>query len=287
MSTASDRPIGLIGLGLLGSAIADRLLKAGLSVTGYDVQQDATTRFRQAGGQVANSARDVAAGCRCVILSLPNSDIVDQVLDEIASELKPGSVIIDTTTGDPQRTRRSATALSSRQVELVDATVLGSSAVTRAGESVLMVGASAEALETCGEVLGAISGQIHHVGPVGSGQEMKLVANLVLGLNRAVLAEGLHFAGTLGLDLNRVLDVLKSGAAYSTVMDAKGHKMITGDFEPQARLSQHLKDVRLILQHAQDAGTQLPLSQLHQQLLQSVETGGGGNLDNSAVIRAW
>lgn len=287
MSTASQESIGLIGLGLLGGAIADRLLDAGLSVTGYDVQEDASSRFRQAGGQSASSARDVATGCRRVILSLPNSDVVDLVLDEITAELESAAVIIDTTTGDPQRTRRSATALSSRHVELVDATVLGSSAVTRAGEAVLMVGASTEVLETCRDILGVISGQIHHVGPVGSGQEMKLVANLVLGLNRAVLAEGLHFASTLGLDLNRVLEVLRSGAAYSTVMDAKGHKMITEDFEPQARLSQHLKDVRLILQHAQDAGTQLPLSQLHQQLLQSVERNGGGDLDNSAVIRAW
>ena len=116
---------------------------------------------------------------------------------------------------------------------------------------------------------------------------MKLVANLVLGLNRAVLAEGLSFAKSLGLDLNLVLDVLKSGAAYSKVMDAKGRKMIDEAFEPQAKLSQHLKDVRLILKLATASDRELPLSLLHQQLLESAESAGNGDLDNSAIIRAW
>ena len=105
-----------------------------------------------------------------------------------------------------------------------------------------------------------------HVGPWGGGARTKLVVNLVLGLNRAVLAEGLAFARRCGLDLPAVLDTLRSGAAYSRVMDAKGAKMTAGDFTTEARLAQHLKDVRLILETGSRCGAALPLSHLHEQL---------------------
>ena len=116
---------------------------------------------------------------------------------------------------------------------------------------------------------------------------MKLVVNLVLGLNRAVLAEGLALASRAGLDLPTVLDVLRSGAAYSRIMDSKGQKMLQRDFQPQARLVQHLKDVRLILAEGQRVGARLPLSEIHRQLLQQVVDLGGGDEDNSAVLRAY
>jgi 3-hydroxyisobutyrate dehydrogenase-like beta-hydroxyacid dehydrogenase len=111
--------------------------------------------------------------------------------------------------------------------------------------------------------------------------------NLVLGLNRAALAEGLTFARSLGLDPGLTLAVLREGAAYSRAMDAKGPKMIAGDFTPQARLSQHLKDVRLILAEARRAGAATPLSDVHRALLEAAEAAGYGEADNSAVIRAY
>ncbi len=116
---------------------------------------------------------------------------------------------------------------------------------------------------------------------------MKLVVNLVLGLNRAVLAEGLALARALELDWSTCLEVLRAGAAYSAVMDTKGEKMITGDFTPQARLSQHLKDVRLMLEAAQRTGIELPLSNVHRSLLERAAAAGLGDLDNSAVLRAF
>jgi 3-hydroxyisobutyrate dehydrogenase-like beta-hydroxyacid dehydrogenase len=126
-----------------------------------------------------------------------------------------------------------------------------------------------------------------HVGPWGSGARTKLVVNLVLGLNRAVLAEGLAFARRCGLELPAVLDVLRSGAAYSAVMDAKGDKMIAAEFVPEAKLAQHLKDVRLILAAGSKAGAVLPLSGVHERLLADVADRGFGECDNSSVIRAF
>ncbi len=111
------------------------------------------------------------------------------------------------------------------------------------------------------------------------------MTNLVLGLNRAALAEGLALAEAMGLDLTLTLKALREGAAYSRIMDSKGEKMITGDFDPQARLSQHLKDVRLILKAPRENGMTLPLSETHRQLLEKAETMGLGALDNSAIIK--
>ena len=150
-----------------------------------------------------------------------------------------------------------------------------------------MVGGEAEAFRAAEELFRHFAKQWFHVGPWGSGARAKLVVNLVLGLNRAVLAEGLTFARHCGLDPGAMLDILKCGAAYSRVMDSKGHKMLDADFSPEAKLSQHLKDVRLILEAGQRVGAVLPLSRLHENLLAGLEELGFGALDNCAVIKAF
>lgn len=115
---------------------------------------------------------------------------------------------------------------------------------------------------------------------------MKLVTNLVLGLNRAALAEGLAFAEAVGLDAASALSVLRDSMAYSRIMDTKGPKMVARDFAPEARLSQHLKDVRLIREAAARVGQALPLSDEHLRLLELAESLGLGGLDNSAIFEA-
>ena len=116
---------------------------------------------------------------------------------------------------------------------------------------------------------------------------MKLVANLALGLHRAVLAETLAFAHACEVSPTDALEVLKAGAAYSRVMDDKGQKMLNHDFTVEAKLSQHLKDVRLILAAAGKKNAKAPLSQVHRQLLERLETAGYGEMDNSAIIMAY
>ena len=287
MPTPDAQNVGLIGVGLLGSAIADRLIRAGFVVHGYDPSRDAMAAFADSGGHPASDIDSVFEAADRILLCLPNSGVVTDVLDAAHSALRSGTTIVDTTTGDPHQTRSLAARLQSKHATLIDACVLASSVETRQGQAVLMVGASDEVLRNCRDILLAITDRIHHVGPVGAGQEMKLVANLVLGLNRAALAEGLSFAQSFSLNPQAVLDVLKAGVAYSQVMDTKGQKMLNADFSPQARLSQHLKDVRLILKHAESQQLTLPLSHTHRGLLEKVEADGYGQLDNSAVIKAW
>jgi 3-hydroxyisobutyrate dehydrogenase-like beta-hydroxyacid dehydrogenase len=150
-----------------------------------------------------------------------------------------------------------------------------------------MIGGSAEAVARATPLLATFSRRQFHIGGNGRASELKLVVNLVLGLNRAALAEGLSFARELGFDLPLVLDVLRSGAAYSRAMDTKGPKMLAEDFRPQARLSQHRKDVQLMLAAAAGLGLRLPLSDAHVGLLEAAEMAGYGESDNSAIIIAY
>lgn len=281
------RQIGIIGLGLVGTAIAQRLLRGGTSVIGFDLADLRREGLELAGGRAVDSALAVAQACDLVVLSLPNSDVVGGVIDELQPALRAGMTIVDTTTGDPEAAAAVGARLAESGVQYLDATIVGSSAQVSDGQVVVMVGGEVEALDAARAVLEAFASQTFHVGPWGAGSRMKLVVNLVLGLNRAVLAEGITLARALGVDPERALDVLRASAAYSRVMDTKGPKMLAEDFAPQARLAQHLKDVQLMLAAAERTGTDLPLSLLHRELLERVVAAGDGDLDNSAIIRAF
>ena len=278
--------VGVIGLGLMGSALAERFRAAHLRVVGYDPRAECRERLTSFGGEAVATVRAVFAATRTVVLSLPTSDVTFAVIAEVA-ELVRGATIIDTTTGEPDATEAIGKQLAERGCEYLDATLTGSSERARAGGVVVTAGGPAEVFAKAEPLFRHFASRWFHVGPWGSGARTKLVVNLVLGLNRAALAEGLALARCCGLDLSAVLVILQSGAAYSRAMDAKGQKMIAGDFAPQAKLSQHLKDVRLILDEGDKTGAELPLSRAHEALLTELVERGLGDWDNSAVYRAF
>jgi 3-hydroxyisobutyrate dehydrogenase-like beta-hydroxyacid dehydrogenase len=279
--------LGMVGLGLLGTALAERFLQAGYAVQGFDIDPGRQQVLTDLGGSPAGSAGEVARGCDRLVLSLPDTPAVERVLEEMAPDLRAGQFIVDTTTGDPERTGLLGAALAGRGIRYLDATIAGSSEQVRSGEVLVLVGGEPRDSEACADLFRCFARQWHHLGPCGSGARMKLVVNLVLGLNRAVLAEGLAFARSCGLNLDDTLRILQASPAWSRVMDTKGRKMIERDFRPQARLAQHLKDVRLILAEAERVQASVPLSTLHRELLEGLEKAGHGGDDNSAVIRAY
>lgn len=280
MFSAADT-IGLIGTGLMGTAVAERLHAAGFGVLGWDRDP---ARLASSGAEPAESAAAVVKSCDGLVLSLPDSRVVEAVLNEVVAELRPGQVILDTTTGEPGDAARFAERLRPLGVAYLDTTISGSSEQLRRGEALCMVGGEAADFARCAGLFAALGGPAIHVGGSGDGAKMKLVTNLVLGLNRAALAEGLALAEAMGFDLRQTLQVLQSSAAASRIMDSKGEKMIAREFSPVARLSQHLKDVRLIQQAGGSAGLHLPLTEAHRQLLEEAERTGLGTQDNSAVI---
>ncbi len=286
MFNPEEKSVSCIGLGLLGSAMTSRLIERGWHISGFDITSARCKEFQAAGGVAVGSASE-AAQCAFLILSLPTSDIAETVLNQIAPELLPGSHVVDTTTGSPAQMENFAARLAERNVSYLDATVGGSSQVAREGEAIIMCGGDRAAFDRCRPLFDDLARQTFYCGPAGSGARMKLVMNLVLGLNRAVLAEGLSFARQLGIDGELALDVMKAGPAWSRAMDHKGQKMLAGEFAPQARLAQHLKDVRLILDLAGEADAAVPFSELHEKLLTELDEAGDGGLDNSAIIRAF
>jgi 3-hydroxyisobutyrate dehydrogenase-like beta-hydroxyacid dehydrogenase len=284
---ATDTTVGLIGLGLVGSALAERFLAAGFAVVGFDIDAARWDEHRFRGGTAAGSAADVAVKARRIVLSLPDSAVVHRVIESLRSVLAPGTIIVDTTTGDPGPTAVLGAALAEAGIAYIDATIAGSSEQVRSGAVLVIAGGDPGAIAACGDLFAAFAAQAFPVGPWGSGARMKLVVNLVLGLNRAVLAEGLALARACGLDPAGALEILRAGPAFSRIMDTKGMKMISGDFSPQARLAQHLKDVDLILKMGEGCKARLPFSALHRSLLERLTAGGYRDADNSAIIRAF
>lgn len=278
----SNSPIGLIGVGLLGTALAERMLAAGHAVLGYDLDPG-----RLQATDAASSACEVASRCSTIVLCLPDSHVVASVIEQLSDELRSEHLLIDATTGDPDDTSRLAAALRQRGIGYVDAPIAGSSEQARRGEAVVLIGGEPADVEQAEPVLAAWSDRRFHLGPSGSGARLKLVVNLVLGLNRAALAEGLALAEACGIDPAAALDVLKATPAFSAVMDTKGPKMVARDFSPQARLSQHLKDVRLIRDLAGRVGAATPISDVHQELLERAVALGLGDADNSAVFGVY
>lgn len=280
--------IGLVGLGLVGTAMAERLLGEGFDVVGFDVDSARCEQLEKLGGQALGSAAEVGEQAERVVLSLPDTNVVGQVVEGPAGILEaatPPKYIIDTTTGDPDETAALAQRLAGRGIGFLDGPFSGSSQQLRNRDVVFMVGGDKAAFENCKDIFRALSEKIFYLGASGSGSKAKLASNLILGLNRLALAEGLVFASGLGLEPQGFLELLKVTPAYSAVMDVKGKKMLDGDFTPQARLGQHHKDVSIILKYAQKLGQDLPLSKTHSDVLEKAIEAGDGGLDNSAVIR--
>jgi 3-hydroxyisobutyrate dehydrogenase-like beta-hydroxyacid dehydrogenase len=278
--------IGIIGLGLVGNAIARRLLAAGYPVVGFDAAAERNEALKVLGGEPARTTAEVFQASDRVVLSLPTSDIVREVLQPRLGMLR-GKTIVDTTTADPEAIDPIGQSLADHGAAYLVATIAGSSTQVSRGEVIVMTGGSAELAGRCDDLLATFSRQRFHVGPWLAAARMKLVVNLVLGLNRAVLAEGLSFAKACGIEPRRALEVLQAGPAFSQVMQTKGERMVSSSFTAEARLAQHAKDVRLILEQGEQVNARLPLSTLHGDLLAQLVAQGFSDEDNSAIIRAF
>jgi len=273
--------IGLVGVGLMGSALTERLLEHGYRVAVWNRTREKAAPLLARGAEWSDNP---LAACRRVIVSLYTADIVAQVLEQMQSGLHPGQIILDTTTGEPVQTAALGKQMAARGVHYLDAPISGSSEQTRRGEATVIVGGDRAAFEACTDLWRVMGQKVFYVGPCGSAAKMKLISNLVLGLNRAALAEGLAFAEAIGVSPAAALEVMAGSNAYSRAMDVKGRKMVERDFTVQAKLSQHLKDVHLMLDAAAAAGLSLPLTEIHRRLMEQAEAAGLGEQDNSAII---
>jgi 3-hydroxyisobutyrate dehydrogenase-like beta-hydroxyacid dehydrogenase len=286
--TLVTETVGVVGLGLLGQAFVSRLLGAGFKVVGFDIDRAKNTKLAQLGGRAAASVGDLARRCDPIVVAVFSTDQVEDVIErELLPAAGEGSakIVLCASTCDPERIARLAERVGKRGLRLLETPVSGASGQVARGEGVGLIGGDAEVIRAAERVLRALFARHFHIGKIGDAGRAKLAVNLILGLNRLAMAEGLVFAERLGLDLEAFFKVARSSAAYSQVMDTKGLKMIGGEFAAEGRVTQHLKDVQLMLQQAQRVKQELPLLEIHADVLQACVRQGEGDLDNSAVIK--
>lgn len=287
---AESELIGIVGLGLVGRAVARRLLAAGYRVCGYDIDETACAAARETGVDILPNAQAVARQARTILLSLLTSENRRDLMwgkQAMADALQIGALILDAITGRPEDIEEDAQRLAKDGVKLVDVCLSGSSQVIGEGRALALVGDKEENADYA-NLVQVFSKAQYYFGAPGQGNRVKLIVNLVFGLNRLVLAEALGLAEHAGFDLGKILEVLRAGETYSTAMDTKGPKMVSGIYEPPvARLAQHAKDVHLILEFAREVGAATPVSEAHANLIDALVRDGWGDFDNAAIFEAY
>jgi len=294
--TKPNRPVGVIGTGLMGMACARRLRGAGFEVLGHDSDAGKLRALEALGGRAAPSLAELAGACDVAVLAVFDTAQVEDVIEGPRGllALRPAAAgpltVVCVSTCDPDRIAALAARVPAARLRFVEAPVSGTSDQTARGAALGLLGGELSAVDAARSVIDAIAPRWRHIGPAGSGGRAKLAINLILGINRAALAEGLVFAERMGLDPAAFLAVARESAAYSQVMDIKGKKMLAGDFSPQGYVAQSLKDFSLMLEQARRLKQRLPLGELYKGLMDGCVSAGEGDLDNAAVIqeiRRW
>jgi len=281
--------IGVVGLGLLGHAVAARLIAAGQRVIGYDVVRERGDALKALGGDAAASVAAVAANAELVCTLLPSLAAVEDVIlgaDGIAKAARPGTTVVQMSTISPTLTERLAREVTARDLGFLDCPVSGTSGMVERGQGVIFVGGERALFDRWQAVLDAILPRPIHVGRAGQAMTLKLVANLLVALHSAAAAEALTMARRAGLDLGLVLEVLGSGAATSRMLEVRGPLIAKGEFPAQMKLDLFMKDLHLIQDAARDVGAPLPLTDVAERLYGSVASEGHGGEDLAVVVRA-
>lgn len=275
--------VGLIGLGLMGAALAHRLQGAGLRVLGFDINPDKAVLVP--GIEVAASTDEICLSCSRIVLAVYDTAQVESVVAELETTAHP-MVVLCTTTVEPRRIAFIAARAARYGITLLEVPISGTSAEVEAGKGVGLIAGPEGILPGVTDILDAICPKRFFLGSPGNAAKAKLAINLVLQLNRAALAEGLVFAERLGLSPAEFLAVLRESPAASQVMAGKGEKMVQREYTPQSHIAQTLKDAQIMIETAHRLGQNLPMMEANATLLAAAIALRGGELDSAAVIEA-
>jgi len=273
----------------MGSGMSMNLLRAGFNITAWNRTPSKMKLLLDAGAKGAKSPREVAEASEIVVDIVTDSSDVEEVLlgpNGVIHGAKPGTIVVDMSTISPSVTRRIAEELGKKGVRMLDAPVSGGDIGAREGTLSIMVGGDPEAYEECLPVFRAMGKTITHVGGSGMGQTVKLVNQILVGMNMLGVAEALMFASRSGVDLGKCLTAISGGAAGSWQLTNNGAKLLRGDLEPGFKVKDYLKDLRLIMEVASDVRLPLLGTSVVQQMFRSLDADGLRQKGTQAVIRA-
>ncbi|MFI7498144.1 NAD(P)-dependent oxidoreductase [Streptomyces sp. NPDC049687] len=284
-----DTEVGVAGLGVMGSAIARRLLGCAHAVRVYDVRPEAVAELARDGAATAPSPAVLSAS-GVVILSLNTAEIVEQVVfgpDGVLSTAPDGVLVIDMSSIDPGRTREFAERAARLGAGWVDAPLSGGAPGAERGGLTLMLGGEKTHVERALPVLGALASRLTHLGPAGSGQLVKSVNQVLVGCGFAALAEAAALVRAAGLPPRQVLDALTGGRADSALLQEFFVKFAEADLSPTGRVSNMVKDLDAARDHARSAGIPLPVTNAVAELHRWLGAAGHGDADNAALMHYY
>ena len=279
--------IGIIGVGLLGSSVASRLLKRDFEVKGYDTRPEQIRALCAQGLIAARSIAEVAADTDAVFTILPSLESVETTmigtggLIEIAP---PNCTLIQMSTISPELTRRLGAAAAVKGLGFLDAPVSGTSTMVGRGDCAIFLAGDRARADACRPIFDAIAKKTVYVGDMGMASLAKLATNLLVGLNTAALAEAFVLAAKGGLAPAALLEILKDSAADSKMLEIRGPLMASHRFDPQMKIDLFLKDFKLMLEEGLRLGVPLPLTSITQQLATAAAAAGRGEEDLAAII---
>ena len=281
--------VGFIGLGIMGSGMTHNLLRASVDLTVYNRSPERMQPLANAGAATVASPAELAAATDVVFLCVSDTPDVEQVLfgdDGVLQGAKSGSLVVDMSTISPAATRRFAERLAEAGVAMIDAPVSGGSEGAAKGTLSIMVGGEAADVERARPYLEAMGSTITHLGPIGSGQSCKLVNQILVVVNMLAASEALVFAEASGLDLERTLEAVAGGAAGSWMLANRGPQAIRRDWRPGFTIDLQQKDLRLVLEAADQTGTPVLATSAVFQLYRTLQREGLGAEGNHALIKA-
>ncbi|MFI6675928.1 2-hydroxy-3-oxopropionate reductase [Kribbella sp. NPDC050470] len=280
--------IGFIGLGIMGSHMAANLVRAGHTVTGYDVVPSAVDRLAQAGGKPAADIAGAVNGAEVVITMLPDSPQVAEVVlgpGGVLAAVQPGVLLIDMSSIAPETSREVAAAGAERGVRVLDAPVSGGEQGAIMASLSIMVGGDAADFATAKPIFEDLGRTIVHVGGHGAGQTVKAANQLLVAGIISLVSEAIVLLEASGVDGERGLEVLAGGLAGNRILDLKAGTMLARQFEPGFRIDLHHKDMGIALASARSAGVALPVTGVVAQLVAAARAQGHGSLDHSALLK--
>lgn len=285
-----DKKIGFIGLGIMGKPMSKNLIKAGYKIIVFDINKEVVTEVVEFGAEEAYSSKEVAQKSDIVIMMLPNSPEVREVMngpDGVLEGAKPGMIIIDMSSIAPLVSKELSERANKKDVKMLDAPVSGGEPKAINGTLAIMVGGPEDTFNEVKDLLLIMGATAVHVGGIGSGNVTKLANQVIVALNIAAMSEAIVLATKAGVDPEKVYNAIKEGLAGSTVLDAKLPLILRGNFKPGFKIELHIKDLMNALDTAHEIGVPLPLSGLVLEMMHALKNDGKAKDDHGGLIQFY